>query len=145
MPEPAQTFKNHAKIVPLYHYVVFPLLTLNVFWAVQTAVQAPGAGTIIAAGTACALVLLALFARSFALRVQDRVIRLEMHLRLRELLPVVLHPRIAEFTAGQLVALRFASDAELPELAQAVLRDRISDKKTIKSMIKVWNPDHLRA
>ena len=88
--------------------------------------------------------VLAFLARVFALRVQDRVIRLEMRLRLKELLPAALHPRIVEFTPGQLVALRFASDAELADLAQTVLRDKISDKKTIKSMIKVWNPDQVR-
>ena len=144
MPEPVQTYKNHAKFVPLYHYVVFPLLILNLVWATWAAVREPWVGTIVAAGTAIALVLLTFFARAFALRVQDRVIRLEMRLRLKELLPVALHPRITEFTPGQLVALRFASDAELAELAQTVLRDKISDKKTIKSMIKVWNPDHVR-
>jgi len=144
MPEQVQSFQNHAKTVPLYHYVVFPLLTVNLAMAVIAAVDTPSAATIVAAGTAVALVLLALFARSFALRVQDRVIRLEMRMRLRELLPASLHPRIAEFTPGQLVALRFASDAELADLAQTVLRDKISDKKTIKSMIKVWNPDHVR-
>jgi hypothetical protein len=144
MPEQVQTFKNHAKTVPLYHYFVLPLLTLDLLWTGRAAVQAPGTGTIIAFATACALLVLAFFVRVFALRVQDRVIRLEMRLRLRELLPASLHPRITEFTPGQLVALRFASDAELVGLAEAVLRDRISDKKTIKSMIKDWNPDHAR-
>ena len=144
MPDPVQTYKNHAKNVPLFHFVVLPLLTINLLWALRSAAQAPSAGTIIAATTALALLILAFFARVFPLRVQDRLIRLEMHMRLRELLPASLHPRIREFTPGQLVALRFASDAELPELAQTVLRDNISDKKAIKSMIKVWNPDHVR-
>ena len=143
MPQP-QSFKNHAKTVPLYHYFVLPLLVFNLIWAGRIAVRAPNTGTIIGLATASALVVLAFFVRVFALRVQDRVIRLEMRLRLRELLPAALHPRISEFTPGQLVALRFASDAELADLAQTVLRDKISDKKTIKSMIKVWNPDHVR-
>ena len=144
MSHTAQSFQNHAKTVPLYHYFALPLLTINLLWAGRAAVQAPGADTIIAFGTACALLVLAFFVRVFALRVQDRVIRLEMRLRMRELLPASWHPRIPEFTAGQLVALRFASDAELAALAEVVLRDRISDKKTIKSMIKAWNPDHVR-
>ncbi len=145
MPESVETYKNHAKFVPLFHYVVFPLLTLNFVWAARVAVRAPSYGTIIAAATAVALVLLAFFARIFALKVQDRVIRLEMRMRLRELLPAALHPRIAELTAGQMVALRFASDAELPELVQTVLRDRITDRKSIKLMIKHWTPDDHRA
>jgi len=140
-----QSFKNHAKMVPLFHYFVVPVLLLNAIWAGRAAAQAPGSVTILAFATASALLVLAFLARVFALKVQDRVIRLEMRLRLRELLPASVHHRIAEFTPGQLVALRFASDAELADLAQAVLRDQISDKKTIKSMIKVWNADHLRA
>jgi hypothetical protein len=145
MPEPVQNYKNHAKTVPLFHFVAFPLLFVNLVWAVWRATQAPGADTIIGATTAAALILVSLFARAFALRVQDRVIRLEMRMRLRELLPIGLHPRIVDFTPEQLVALRFASDAELPDLAQAVLRDHITSKKAIKLMIKDWNADHLRA
>jgi len=145
MAEPAQNYQNHAKTVPLFHFVAFPLLFVNLLWAVWRATQAPGVDTIIGATTAVALVLVSLFARAFALRVQDRVIRLEMRLRLRELLPIGLHPRIVDFTPEQLVALRFASDAELPDLAQAVLRDHITSKKAIKLMIKDWNADHLRA
>jgi Family of unknown function (DUF6526) len=72
------------------------------------------------------------------------VIRLEMRQRLRDVLPAAMHARIADFTRGQLVALRFAGDGELAELAQTVLRDNIQDKRAIKQMIKVWNPDHLR-
>jgi len=139
-----QNFKNHAKVVPAFHYFVIPILLANLIWAGRVAVSSPNWGTIIGAATALALLVLAFLARIFALKVQDRVIRLEMRLRLREVLPAALHPRIQEFTAGQLVALRFASDAELASLAEAVLRDQVTDKKTIKSMIKVWNPDHHR-
>jgi hypothetical protein len=117
---------------------------INVYWATRAITQTPNADTIIALGTAIALFLVAFYARAFAVRVQDRVIRLEMRLRLRELLPLALHPRIDEFTAGQMVALRFASDSELPALAETVLRDRITDKKAIKLMIKNWTPDNVR-
>lgn len=145
MAEPAQTYENHAQIIPIYHYVAFPILAANFVWSVWALLQAPGAGTVIAALTAFAIIIMYFYARVFALRVQDRVIRLEMRLRLKELLPAEWHSRIAEFTPGQLVALRFAGDAELPGLAQTVLRDGITDKKAIKRMIKNWNPDHLRA
>jgi hypothetical protein len=84
-------------------------------------------------------------ARIFALTVQDRVIRLEMRLRLRELLPPELAGRIDEFTAGQLVAMRFASDRELPVLARRVLDERLHDRKAIKQLIQEWQADHLRA
>jgi hypothetical protein len=94
---------------------------------------------------AAALVLLALYGRMFALRVQDRVIRLEMQVRLQNLLPPDQRARIPEFSLGQLVALRFASDAELPGLARKVLDEKLGDRKTIKKMIRNWEPDDLRA
>jgi hypothetical protein len=81
----------------------------------------------------------------FALKVQDRVIRLEMQLRLQSLLPADQRTRIPEFTLGQLVALRFASDPELPELARKVLEEKLHDRRAIKKMIQNWQPDLLRA
>ncbi len=75
---------------------------------------------------------------------QDRIIRLEMTLRLDQLLPPDLRPRINHFTIGQLVALRFASDAELPALARRVLEENLTDRKAIKKMIQDWKPDFLR-
>lgn len=144
MAEPVQNYENHAKFVPVYHFVAFPLIVINAGWRLYRAAVDPSADTVIAALTAVALIIVFFFARIFALRVQDRVIRLEMRLRLREVLPLGLHVRINEFTTDQLVALRFASDEELSELAQMVLRDRIQDKKTIKRMIRNWQADHCR-
>jgi Family of unknown function (DUF6526) len=144
MAEPVQNYENHAKFVPVYHFVAFPLIVINAGWRLYRAAVDPSADTVIAALTAVALIIVFFFARIFALRVQDRVIRLEMRLRLREVLPLGLHVRISEFTTDQLVALRFASDEELSELAQMVLRDRIQDKKTIKRMIRNWQADHCR-
>jgi hypothetical protein len=95
--------------------------------------------------TAAALFLLCYYARIFALTVQDRVIRLEERLRYEKLFPEDLKARIPEFTRGQLVALRFASDAELPELARKVLSENLTDRKAIKQLVKNWRPDHLRA
>jgi hypothetical protein len=94
---------------------------------------------------AAALLVLYFYTRRFAWTVQDRVIRLEMRLRLTELLPGELRQRIPEFTVGQLVALRFASDAELPELARKVLEEKINDRKVIKQLVKDWQADNLRA
>jgi hypothetical protein len=95
--------------------------------------------------TALALLIFAFNARIFALKVQDRVIRLEERLRFVQLLPDDLKPRIGEFTPGQLVALRFASDEELPGLARKVLNDKVTDIKTIKKMVHHWRADYLRA
>ena len=85
------------------------------------------------------------YARNFALTVQNRVIRLEERMRLERLLPEDLKPRIGEFTCGQLVAMRFACDAELPALARKVLTDNIQAGKTIKQMVQNWRADYLRA
>jgi len=94
---------------------------------------------------AAALLIGFLYARLFSLRVQDRVIRLEERLRCQRLLPADLRPRIAEFTSGQLVALRFASDEELPALARKVLGEKLTERKAIKKLVKNWKPDYLRA
>jgi len=141
----SQSYENHTRVVPAYHVVTFGILAINLLWQLYRVVTIPSVETIMAGAVAVALVLLAFYARIFALTVQDRVIRLEMRLRLRELLPPDLRPRIHELTVPQLVALRFASDAELPELARKVLADKITDRKAIKQMIRDWQPDFLRA
>ncbi len=145
MAEPVQSYKNHSKFVPAYHFVAFPLIVINMVWAMYRMFSLRTGDSIVNALTSIALVIVFFMARIFALRVQDRVIRLEMRLRLREVLPLGLHPRIVDFTPDQLVAMRFASDEELPELATVVLRDHIHDKKVIKQMIREWQADHLRA
>jgi hypothetical protein len=141
----AQNFQNHAKYVPVFHFFILPVLLLNVVWEIHRVVVAPSAGSVKALVVALALMLLALYARMFALAVQDRVIRLEMQLRMEGLLPAELRPRIPEFAVDQLVALRFASDAELPALAGKVLSENINDRKAIKRMIQNWRADGLRA
>ena len=94
---------------------------------------------------AVALFTLAFLSRSQALTVQDRVIRLEMRLRLRQILPPELQPRIQDLTHRQLVALRFASDAELPELVREILDGKLTTVKEIKLRVKNWQSDWLRA
>jgi hypothetical protein len=138
-----QTFQNHRRRVPAYLVVLFVLI-VNVGWTLSRLWHDPGIGTLMNVLVALALVRLALYARGFALRVQDRVIRLEMRIRLRELLPPDLQGRVNEFSMGQLIAMRFASDGELPALAAAVLNDRITESTRIKKMITDWQPDHSR-
>lgn len=139
-----QNYANHARLVPLYHYVLFLILLVNLAWTGYRLVAAPGLETAVGLLLAFGLVLIAFFARAFALKAQDRVIRLEMRLRMREVLPADLAARFAEFRPGQLIALRFASDAELPALARKVLDEPSLDSRAIKQLIKNWQADDLR-
>jgi hypothetical protein len=141
-----QNLQNHVRLVPPFHMFVLPVFLLNIVWMIYHLVKTGiSFETVLGVLMAFALITLALFARLFALSVQDRVIRLEMRLRLAEVLPVDLRPRIPEFTIAQLVSLRFASDAELPALARKVLDEKMSDRKAIKQLIKNWQGDYLRA
>ncbi len=144
--EKPQNLQNHARFVPPFHMFVLPVLLLNIGWTIYHLVKAGiSFESVLGVLMAFALFVLAFCARVFTLTVQDRVIRLEMRLRLAEILPAELRPRIPEFTAGQLVSLRFASDAELPALARKVLDDKLNDRKAIKQLIKEWQGDYLRA
>jgi len=140
-----QSFSNHAKWVPAFHYFALPVLLLNL---IATLVHVAQAGFsvmgLIAILTAIALVISLFLGRTFALGVQDRVIRLEERMRMQRLLPADLQPRIEEFTCPQLIALRFASDAELPALARRVLVDKITDAKSIKQAVQNWRADNQR-
>jgi uncharacterized membrane protein YciS (DUF1049 family) len=143
--EKPQNFANHARFVPAFHFFVLPVLLINFGRSVYVLRYGIRFHSIFGALFALALLMGALLARVFALSVQDRVIRLEMRLRLAELLPMDLKGQINEFTVAQLVALRFASNEELPELARRVLQDRMTDRAAIKKMVKNWRPDYLRA
>jgi hypothetical protein len=146
MAEKKQNLQNHVRVVPAYHMFVFPVLFVNIGWAIYRVVKFPiSFPTVFGVFLSVALLLLALYARLFALSVQDRIIRLEMRLRLAEILPPDLRPRIPEFTVAQLVSMRFACDAELPALARKVLDDKMSDRKSIKQLVKDWQGDYLRA
>ena len=139
-----QTYANHARYVVGYHAVALFLLFVNLCWSVLQVFRYFSMSTVVAALLAVALVLLFLYARTFPMTVQDRVIRLEMRLRMEKLLPADVFTRFGEFTVGQLVALRFASDAELPALARKVLDEKIASRAEIKKLIKDWQPDYLR-
>jgi len=141
----AQNFDNHVRLVPAFHLFALPILGINVIWSIVRAAQSFRADSVFSALVALALAVLALYARLFALTVQDRVIRLEMRLRLQQALPADLRPRIPELAAGQLIALRFAGDAELPALVRKVLDEKLADRKAIKKLIQNWQPDLLRA
>jgi hypothetical protein len=140
-----QSFQSHAKWVPPFHFFVLPVLLINIGFQIYWCVKAFTIGGVLSVLVAVALFVGMVMARVMAMKVQDRVIRLEERLRFERVLPADLHPRIGEFTTNQLVALRFASNAELPELARKVLEEKVKDRKEIKRMIKTWRPDFARA
>jgi hypothetical protein len=146
MPDAApQDLASHARYVPGYHFVLSTLLLLVLGWAITNLVRAPGVPTALGMVLAISLILMYWYMRVFAVTVQDRVIRLEERLRMASLFPADLQHRIPEFSPEQLVALRFASDSELPTLARRVLDERVADAKAIKRMVREWRADHLRA
>lgn len=140
-----QTYANHRKFDVLFHFIVSPLLLVNWIYSGMHLRQTVDTPHVISFITAFTLILLALSARGMALTVQDRVIRLEMRLRLKDVLPMSQHGDIARLTRKQMVGLRFASDAELPALVTQVLKDDIQNADAIKKMVKTWVADDLRA
>lgn len=140
-----QTHANHARYVPMYHFVLAAILLANFGWSIRRVIKWPsydhGMMLLIAFG----LLIMFGYMRAFPITVQDRVIRLEERLRMERLLPADLKPRIGEFTPDQLVGLRFAADAELPDLARKVLAEGITKRGDIKRLVKTWRPDYLRA
>jgi hypothetical protein len=138
-----QTFANHARLDPLFHFFVLPVFLILPFLGAANFVRHPSlhSGLLFVVSVAATIAVLKI--RFYALRVQDRVIRLEERLRLASLLSEPLRSRIPELTEGQLVALRFASDAEVPKLAERALSEKLSPAD-IKKAIQVWRPDYLR-
>ncbi len=144
MPEKLpQTYANHARLDPGFHFLLIPLALIAVVVSIVYLVRQPGWGASLGVVLAIALFLAAFTTRTYALKVQDRVIRLEERLRLTLLLPESARPRIKELTEGQLIALRFASDDELPALAMRAVQEKLT-KKQIKAAIESWRPDIFR-
>jgi Family of unknown function (DUF6526) len=144
MPQTPQTFKNHARLLAPFHFFVLPVLLINFLNEIRHVVQEPSRHTAWTLVVAAALLTLAFLARTMALTVQDRVIRLEMRQRLKDLLPVDLRGRIGDLTPKQLVAMRFAADEEMPGLVRDVLAGSLATQKAIKQHVKNWQGDYLR-
>jgi len=145
MPKP-QSFKNHTRWDPPMHFFVFPVLLVNIGFSIWYLVRHwpahPHLGVWMIV-MAIALFLLAGGARSSALRAQDRLIRLEERLRMAAVLPAGELAASAALTTKQLIALRFASDGELPGLVARTLTGNLTPKQ-IKEAIVSWRPDYER-
>ena len=138
-----QSYANHARLDPTFHFVLAPLTIISVVLSIIVFTRHPGLPSTLWVVLAIALLLNATKTRNYALKVQDRLIRLEERLRLSQLLPETARPRIAELIESQLIGLRFASDAELPALAMRALNEGLTQKQ-IKASIQVWRPDTFR-
>jgi len=126
-----------------WHFIAFPLLLINVIVAAVALFKNPGLTTVWLLLVAIALVLTIFTARSMATVNQDRLIRLEERIRLNQLMPGR-EADVAKLSLDQLVGLRFADDAEAPELVDRIMAGDLSDREDIKKEVKVWRGDTLR-
>ena len=139
-----QSYANHTRWYPLFHFVVGPLLALNFLSHLVRLIMAPSWSMAFWTLLSVTLILLALTSRMQPLKAQDRVIRLEERLRYRELLDPETAAKASALPVSQIVALRFASDAELPELVNRVISGELKTQKEIKMAIKDWRADNFR-
>jgi low affinity Fe/Cu permease len=144
MAEPLQqNYANHGRLDPFFHFFLVPVAAISLIVAIVNVVRFPGFGSAWLVVVSVAAVVAVFKMRLYSLKVQDRVIRLEERLRLQQLLAEPLRSRISELTLGQLVGLRFASDAELPSLVNRALNEKLS-KDDLKKAVTVWRADFFR-
>lgn len=146
----SQTYANHARFDPPFHFFLIPVFALGLilslvhfFYHLRESDMRDNIHSFLLIVLAVALITLVLKVRLYSLKVQDRIIRLEERLRLTQLLSEPLRPRIPELTEGQLVGLRFASDAEIPKLVERALNEKL-ERKDIKKAVQNWRPDYWR-
>ena len=139
-----QNYSNHTRWNQLFHFVVQPLLVLNFLSHLVRFIMAPSYALGFWTLLGITLILLAISARLQALKAQDRLIRLEERLRYKEVLTPELAAKASNLRVGQIIALRFASDAELPGLVERTLNGEFAKTKEIKQAIKDWRADYLR-
>ena len=138
-----QNYANHVKFDPLFHFFLLPVAAITIGLAVYNLVGNFSFSAAWMLVLSLAFVVLIFKTRVYALKAQDRVIRLEERLRLAMLLPEQLRARIPELTESQLIALRFAPDDEVAALADKALSSKLR-AADIKKSIVVWRPDYFR-
>ncbi len=143
MPDSSQSYAHHTRWDPPFHFFILPVFVITLICVIVHVVRYPSIHSAWMVVVVLAAITAVFKIRLYSLKVQDRVIRLEERLRLATLLDPTLRPRINEITESQLVALRFASDAELPALAARALNEKLP-KAEIKKAIKTWRPDYWR-
>ena len=145
MTETPQSYSNHRRVFPLYHLFALPVLLAHVVVTLVGAARQPSAWTLWMVVVSFGLVAAAVANRASTLIVQNRVIGLEMRLRLATVLPVELCQRIPELDIKQLVGLRYAGDAELAGLVERCLRGELPTADAVKRAVRHWRPDYVRA
>ena len=138
-----QNFKNHAQMVPGFHYVTLLLLLLVFIGSVVNLIHSAHEdlfSAFLLAVLSFATILLAFFVRGFALKAQDRAIRAEQNFRY---FLATGKPLDASLTMGQIIALRFAGDAEFVALEARAATEKMSSKE-IKMAIQDWKGDYNR-
>jgi hypothetical protein len=141
-----QSFKNHTRFDPPFHFFILPLLLLNLICAIYATIHRWPSFPHMHLWWIVMSILLFVMAgvfRGYALKNQDRLIRLEEQLRLADLLPEDQLGLIDSLTVDQFVGLRFAADAEVAALAQRAVAENL-DRKQIKQAITQWRPDNQR-
>lgn len=139
-----QNFKNHSQYVPGFHFITLTLLLLVIIGSAVNLVKAAPQNTYAAAlllALSIGTFLLAFFARSFALKAQDRAIRAEENFRHYIATGQPLDNRLK---MSHIIALRFAGDDEFVDLAKKAANENMTSKE-IKMAIKNWKPDYTRA
>jgi hypothetical protein len=145
MTETPQSYSNHRRVFPLYHLFALPVLLAHVAVTLVGALREPTLWTFWTFLVSIGLVAAVVANRASTLIVQNRVIGLEMRLRLATVLPVELCQRIPELGIKQLVGLRYAGDAELPGLVERCLRGELPTADAVKRAVTQWRPDYVRA
>lgn len=139
-----QSYQNHVRRFPLVHFVLFPILFFNLGWQSVKLYKEPSWDRAEFVLLAIAFIGMNLAARVQALRAQDRVIKLEETLRYQRILSPDLAFQAEQLPTWNKIALRFASDEELPGLIQKAINGEFANSKEIKLAIKNWRGDYLR-
>lgn len=144
MAERAQSFENHKRFLPIWHFFAIPILLINIFVFGWNAIKNPGLWSGWELLVSVAIFLGIGASRQMPLTAQDRLIRLEERTRMSALLPADLRGKERELTRNQYVALRFASDEEMPELVRRTLSGELRTADDIKRAIRNWRADYFR-
>ena len=144
MAAPTQTYANHTRWHPLFHFFLVPVMVINFIWSIVLCYQDPGWTQGWWVVVSLALIVMMFLVRTNSLKVQDRLIRLEEQLRCQRILPADLAQRASAIGVGQFIALRFAADEELEALVSEVVEGRLTKPAEIKQAIKNWRADTLR-